>query len=102
MGLDIAETTIKQLGGYNRLRVMISADMFIYDREGTLQFKFKGSRRVNTVEIKLQPNDTYTMTFYKVTNHGLNMREVKRFDDVYCEQLREIFEHETGLYLSLQ
>lgn len=101
MGQQIAETTLAQLGGHGRLRAMIGAEMFTHDEHGTLRFRFKGYRKANTLEVTLDPTDTYTMRFLKVTNYGLNAKEVKTYDGVYCDQLKEIFERETGLYLSL-
>lgn len=101
MGQQIAETTIQQLGGYGRLRLMVGADKFTYDKKGTIRFWFKGSRKVNHLEIVLDPTDTYTMTFRKITQRGLNVKEINTLSGVYADQLREIFEGETGLYLSL-
>jgi hypothetical protein len=49
----------------------------------------------NVVEIALQPDDTYDMTFYNGT------KVVKAYHSVYADQLRELFEKQTGWFLSI-
>ena len=53
----------------------------------------------NALRITLDPSDTYTMKFFKINPRKLTVDTVREIEDVYCDQLTEIFERETGLYL---
>lgn len=105
--MTVAETIIQQLGGYGRLRAMIGAYDFVAreDKETGrfihLTFKFKGSRKANMVTIELDPTDTYNVTFWKFNARTLDLKEVSRHTMIYASNLKTLFEHETGLYLSL-
>lgn len=92
-------SSLMQLGGYGKLRAMIGANNFSYDEKGTLKFMFRGCQKANFLEVILNPDDTYTMVFGKITS--LDKKEVGRFEGVYWKQLKLVFEAETGLYLSL-
>ncbi len=113
----VAETILRQLGG-KRLIVMTGAYDFLRDGDYTLMFKFKGSKKANFVKITLNSLDLYDVEFLKVSNLtpkkalkwiDLTNEEVtaklqknkKTFNNVYCDQLIEIFESHTGLYLTL-
>ncbi len=95
---EIAETILKQMGGEGRLVAMIGAKNFSFDRDGTLNFQFQGGRRAggNYVSIKLDPSDTYTMTFFdsKFAKKG-------EYEGLYWNSLKPTFEKHTGLYLTL-
>lgn len=60
----IAKTIIEQMGGAGKIRAMVGVKTFIASEDG-VSFHFKGSRKMNYVEITLDPSDTYTMTLYK-------------------------------------
>ena len=97
-----AREILNQLGGYNRLHAMVGIDnMLSGDNAGNqfLQFTFQGSRKANRCKIELTPLDLYTVGFYKVTRKGFE--KVAGFDSVYCDNLVNIFESTTGLYLSI-
>lgn len=83
-----------------RLEMMVGAKDFMFDSsEDSIAFKFKGSSKANYLEIKLDRNDTYTMTFMKL--RGMDFKTVKEIDGVYNDMLKNIFEETTGLYLSI-
>jgi hypothetical protein len=69
--------------------------------EGGLGIKWPNKQRSkgNYVEILLRPDDTYDMTFYNLTIRA--KKPVKKFEGVYAEDLRRLFEDQTGWYLSL-
>ena len=96
---EIAETTLMYLGGTGRLKAMINARDFSYDDEGTLKFKFSSYPKANVVYFILTPMDDYTIEFRKVT--ASNNKLVKTIDGLHFDQLKPVFEEETGLYLSL-
>jgi hypothetical protein len=104
---EVAETIILQLGGYGKLRAMIGAKDFLFSATGgdtVLSFKFKGSNKYNLCKVKYNSGaDDYDMTLQKfVVRDGMpKFTNEKTFSGVYCDQLIELFEKETGLYLSL-
>lgn len=92
--LEIAKTIRQQLGGH-RLSVMTGAKSFVAIERG-LQFRIgRNAKRVNVVRIVLDPSDTYTVSFLWVTRNGAQTRYEAK--DIYAEQLRELFERETGM-----
>jgi len=95
--MTVANTIREQLG--RMALVMLGASDFVYD-ESSLQFSIKGSRVANKVRIVLDPDDTYTVEFWK--GRGIKMARVSEFDGVYADQLHDLIESETGLYTSLK
>ncbi len=100
-GRAIAHTTLAQLGGSGKLQAMIGAHNFTSDEKGTLGFHFKGCRKANILQIELDPSDTYNVKFLKFNKRTLELKDVKEYTMVYADQLKEIVESFTGLYLSL-
>ena len=98
----VATTIVEQMcgGRTSRLMVMIGAFNFL-DHEYGVSFKFRGSKRSNHVEVTLNASDTYTMTFRKLTNGGLKATTVVKASFLFWDQLKPVFENETGLRLSL-
>lgn len=98
----VAQTIVSQLGGSGRLKVMIGAKNFTcyQTEEGNpyLSFRFGACRKWNTVRIELTPSDLYRVTFYRI---GKAVKESDPIDNIYAEQLKDVIENETGLYLSL-
>ncbi|MBU0707040.1 hypothetical protein KKG41_01575 [Patescibacteria group bacterium] len=94
----IAETILKQLGGWDRLVSMINAKNPINLFEG-LSFRFSGSKITNHISIVLQANDTYSIEFGKIRE--IKYESVKRIHDIYAENLVNVIEDTTGLYLSI-
>lgn len=96
--MTIATTILSQIGGLGKLSAMVGATLFTDLGDG-LRFRFKGSRKANCLVVRLDPSDTYTVTFYRIRN--VNVTETATFSNVYADQLRELFTNHTGLYLSL-
>lgn len=100
----IAQTIAQQLGG-RMFRMMTGANFYIYHdpeiNEYGLSVHFKGSRKLNRLRIVLdEGKDLYKMVFsHQSPKRGL--KNVHFIVNVYCDQLLEIFESETGLYTSL-
>ena len=97
---EIAATVLRQLGGTSRLAVMIGAKNFL-DLGAGASFKFaRGKRRgPNYVKIRLNGLDLYDVEFGAV--RGYTYKVCGEFSNVCVSQLHELFEGETGLYLSL-
>jgi len=105
---QVAETILAQMGGASRLAMMCGCKDFCVVGPGVLQFRIgKGARLggamlgkpVTCCRIALDPDDTYTVSFY--SGRGVRMRELLTVPQVYADQLRPIFEAQTGMYLSL-
>lgn len=63
------------------------------------QLKAKTKNGSNTIRVKLDPSDTYTVEFGTYRNKQLTVKET--ISDIYCDMLQNIIEQQTGLYLSL-
>jgi len=95
----VASETLRYLGGANRLSVMIGATNFIAGTNGELGFKFKGNRQMNYVKFIVNGKDLYDVEFFQIRK--FEMKPVKQFNDYYFDQIKELFEQTTRLYLSL-
>ena len=105
---EIRDTIIAGLGGMRALRLMIDADNFTLDwteeYHATLNFKFKGSRKLNMVSIRYQHiPDAFYLEFYKLTNgkNGIKFVPGQPFDYVMIHELRQVFENATDLILTV-
>lgn len=100
--MTVAKTILEQLGG-NKFIVMTGAKKFV-GSPNSLTFRLPGARgfckdNINSVQVTLDPNDTYTVAFARV--RGSDIKVISMVRDVYCEQLQEIFTEQTGLLTSL-
>lgn len=74
----------------------------IVNTQGGIQFDVHGSRNVSKVRIVLDwGTDTYTVSFYKISNRGLDVKTVAEVELVQASQLRSVIDNRTGLTLSL-
>lgn len=99
----IAQTIAKQMGGTRRLQVMVGANSFTALKSG-LQFRFKGSRKANCCRVTYDyGKDLYTFSLLRIgtIKTSFKVTEVCAYDEVYFDMLVNLFESETGLYLSL-
>ena len=93
---DIGKTILEQMGGTRKLQVMLGVKHFLLLNNG-LSFKWPSKDRGgNYVEITLNGSDLYDMEFYVVS--GMTKKLVKKFEDVYAEDLMDVFEKQTGWY----
>jgi len=94
--MTVANTIRDQVG---RMALMMMGASMLSGDHRSLQFRIKGSPKVNSIRIVLDPSDTYTVQFWRL--RGINAKLVSEFNDIYAENLRGLIEKETGLYLSL-
>ena len=103
--LQTAETIFQQLGGKRKLTFMVGAKDFTYGNDPALEqvvaaFKFKMCSKANTIQVTYHRcPDVYTVKFFKVKRNGVWGLPVSEHTDIYCDQLIELFEKQTGLYL---
>ena len=94
---QIASTILSQLGG-SKISAFIGAKHFIAIENGLqINFKAKSKNKSNVVRIILTPDDLYKVEF--AYSRGMNYYVRSEFDGIYCGQLIELFEKETGLFL---
>jgi hypothetical protein len=98
--MSIAKEILSQLGG-NRFVAMTGAKNF-GDTGNGLAFQIPAKltkNRINAVKIELDPSDTYVVKFLKISASKLTV--VSHHTMIYCDQLEDLFERETGLYTHL-
>jgi len=98
---DVAAEILKQLGG-NKFMAMTGAKEFGFCSRG-LGFKIgRNSSKANYVQINYdQGKDLYTVIFTKNTfsnkTFEMTIKELGKFEGVYCDKLQEIFTNFTGM-----
>jgi hypothetical protein len=98
----VATEILRQLGG-RRFIAFTGAKYFFCD-VNWLQFKIgRGAKNsINVVKVTLNGLDLYDVEFLRVRlGKTLSRVLVAKHENVYNDQLTEIFEQETGLYTSL-
>lgn len=98
--MSVATIILQQLGG-NKFNAMTGAKQHTADGP-VLQFKLPSNfanKGINFVKIRLMPDDTYTMEFSKITwrKYVPTVKLIKTLDNVYNDQLQELFTSVTGL-----
>lgn len=107
---NVAETILQQLGG-NRFVMMTGSKNFISNGNSLIMTLTKNMSKANRLTVELKWDDTYTMTFAKVSNGKINNKtfewvepknvEVKVIENVYFDMLQDLFTNVTGLYTRL-
>ena len=101
---EVAEVIRAQLLGRGG-SAMIGAYNLAYSEEDgnpflSLRWKAKSANKSNYLKVVYDVGmDLYNLEFGRI--HGMKYRVIKELEGVYADMLREIFENETGLYLSL-
>lgn len=95
----VGRTIADQMGGAGKLKMMLGATVVLIPNGLAIKWPNKHKSKGDLVEITLEPSDTYTMRFYN-TSRG-QKKLVKEFEDVYFDQLVDIFEQHTGWYLRM-
>ena len=96
--VEIANTILKQMGGTGRLNAMTGAKDFVAIDNG-VQFKTgRNSKSINTIVIRLNGRDLYDVEFGRVRKYEYKV--VNKYDDVYNDMLKDLFEENTGMYLT--
>jgi len=100
--MEIAKTILEQLGG-NRFIAMTGAKHFVGSKDA-LSFRLPGGggftrQGINAVRITLNGLDLYDLEFMRV--RGVKTVQVAGLECVHVEDLRKMFEHYTGLRVSL-
>ena len=97
----IQALSMKEHEALKSLRLMMTARQFMYhvDEKGniSLRFDFSGSSKADRLIITYcYGPDLYNMSFFKKNRYALYSL-VQHYDEVYFDQLRELFGNVTGL-----
>lgn len=96
---SIGRTIADQMGGAGKMRAMLGATLVAIPNGLAIKWPNKQRTKGNLVEITLEPSDTYKMVFYNAGKGGKKL--VKEYEDVYFDQLVDIFEKQTGWYVRM-
>jgi len=98
MSQEIAKVILSQLGGNKFITMTGARNLFsLTEQLGGLSFKlpkFSGVK-INYVKILLNGSDLYDVEFGRI--YGNKYTLLNTYSDIYCDQLRELFEKETSL-----
>ena len=108
--IQVANTILKQLGG-NRFKVMTGSYNFVAG-ENALHMRLRRNKTsANVLIITLNSKDLYTMEFKRITSGRFNSKTmtvskptnktIEKFEDIYFDQLEDIFTQVTSLYTKL-
>jgi hypothetical protein len=92
----VAETIAHQIT--NPTLAMLGAHTLV-EASDSLTFRVRGSRFANCVKVTLDPSDTYTVEFFKITRH--RFPTVKSLSFVHAPELRRVIGDTLGLAVSL-
>ena len=94
----VANTILEQLGGNQFLAMTGARNLLVGDRH--LSFRVTHAKnKANYVHIKLNGSDLYDVEFLNYRTNAI--RTVSVHNNIYADQLRGVFERETGLLTML-
>lgn len=98
--LEIAQTILNQLGG-GQFQLMCGVKQIALTACG-VSFRIGGGAKngINYVQIDLTPADLYTVSFWKLGRKA--SVEVAKVEEMYADQLRELFTEKTGFYCTFR
>lgn len=100
---QIIKTMITQFcGNISRLVIMLGTKQVLFDNAtNMIKFNFPMRNKANYCVIRYDSAmDTYSLEFCRFNNKSIEWETIESFNDVYCDQLTEIFEDFTGLTLN--
>jgi hypothetical protein len=97
--MQIATTILQQLGG-RKFIAMTGSHNFVTDGNTLFMTLRRNKAKAKWLRITLNSLDLYEMEFKKV-NSKMDLITVASYENVYDDQLREIFTSVTGLETSL-
>ena len=107
---QIAATILNQLGG-RKFTAMTGSKNYFYIDNGIQMTLATNMSKANKLTITLNAMDTYDMKFERFTPARYNTKTyelvesktklIKEYNDIFCDQLQELFTQVTGMYTSL-
>ena len=97
--MSVAKTILSQLGG-NKFAVMTGAKNFV-DCGDALSMRIgRNKTSSNYLKVTLNSLDLYDMKFSRVSPKG-GERSITEYNNIFNDQLVEVFEKHTGMYTKL-
>ena len=97
--MSVAKTILSQLGG-NKFAVMTGAKNFV-DCGDALSMRIgRNKTSSNYLKVTLNSMDLYDMKFSRVSPKG-GERSITEYNNIFNDQLVEVFEKHTGCYTKL-
>lgn len=97
---EIAKTILAQMGGMARLKAFIGAKNFCIVEKGvTFRWSGKSKNKTNFLKITLNGLDLYDIEFGRI--HAMKFTVIETLESIFFDNLVQIFEEQTGLYLTL-
>tara|TARA_B100000427_G_scaffold324012_1_gene328386 strand:- start:1009 stop:1305 length:297 start_codon:yes stop_codon:yes gene_type:complete len=97
--MSVAKTILSQLGG-NKFAVMTGAKNFV-DCGDALSMRIgRNKTSSNYLKVTLNSMDLYDMKFSRVSPKG-GERSITEYNNIFNDQLVEVFEKHTGMYTKL-
>lgn len=96
--MDVANEILAQLGG-RRFLAMTGAKNLLGSASALSMKLPSAASRISHVRVTLTAMDDYTVDFLSI--RGTTIKTVRSVAGVYCDNLRAVFETNTGLYTSL-
>lgn len=98
--MSVATEIARQIGSRAFMMMGTKGDKF--GDKDALVFKVRGSKRVNKIRVRLDPSDTYTVTFWKLGPAPyFEVDVVEEMEGVYFDMLHDVISRVTGLTLRL-
>jgi len=108
--MTVATTILEQLGG-NKFIVMTGAKNLLADKNSLSMRLPRNMSKANNLKITLNGMDLYDMEFTNFNAGGFNIKTgktrpmrndiIEKVEDIYCDQLQDIFTSVTGMYTHL-
>jgi hypothetical protein len=96
---EIAKTIVAQLGGFSLLKLLLGTRQLVFNDRG-IRFDIQGCAKINNVQIDYDAGmDLYKMKFFHLSERKASLNLVAEYDDIYADQLCDMIESETGLFL---
>lgn len=100
---EIAQTIINQLGG-KEFVVLTGSNGFIIHESGVSFRVGANPKKISHCTITLNSGDLYNLIFYSTqySENGQSLKNETELTDIFCEDLKDVFESKTGLYVSFK
>jgi hypothetical protein len=92
---EIAKIIAQQMGGIGKIKMMLGATVMVAPKGLKIKWPNKQRSKGNVCVVTLTPADEYDMEFFN------GEKSVKKFEGLYAEDLKRVFEQHTGWMLSL-
>lgn len=97
----IAQEILRQLGGHRFISMTGCREIMCLDSSIKMRLQPNKSK-ANYLLIKLMPNDTYTMQFFRFISSSFTIKIIEEITGVYSENLQDVFTDKTGFLTRME